>query len=164
MADGGAGINYGQGTVAALINLGSAQKIKGQKKKADKLQQKQNALMYKLAQEDLSQQVSDTKRNDIDQALQINDNANERGIGDSSIVGQNQDRRETDTANRLSALDRQRQRLESTYITGQQIRKINKRIAKAQQTMNYVNAFINGGALDTANYAASPQGGQEYIG
>ncbi len=154
--------------MSAAAGLGAAQIVMGAagsmtqskyKKKAQDAVDRHKALMFELANKDLDQSEKDLAQGDVDNALAINDSFNQRGDGEVNFVSgtpQAQDRRKRDYTARSEALMRERARLKSGYMTDQEVQDINKKMAKAMQTINVINAFIGGGAMGAGQVAASP--------
>lgn len=146
------GGGMGTGNIAGVVNLGFSQLIKGQKKKKAKLADKHQALMNQLA---IENQVANEGEADVQNAKAgsaINEDAAERGLGSSSIRNDNQTERKRVFANKKRELLAERKALESGIFTSDQMRKIDKKMASAQNTMNMINAVIGGGAGGAVDY------------
>ncbi len=131
----------------------------GYKKDARRAIDRHKALMYELANKELDQSEKDLAQGDVDHALAINDDFNQRGDGEVDFVSgqpQAQDRRKRDYTARSEALMRERSRLKSSYMTDQEVQKINRKMAKAMNTINMMQAFVGGGAMGMGELGASP--------
>ncbi len=149
----------GVGMATGILSMPFQAGISSKKKKQARLQRKHQALLNANARENLKQEFINTDRANVEATRNIEQDAADRGIGDSSIKQDNQREREFSYDQRKAALERERKALESGIFTGDQIYKIQKRIASAQNAINMINA-ISGGASGVVDYYGNAGGPQ----
>ena len=156
---GGGGGTAGLSTMTGLVSMPLQAGINKKKKKSAKLQRKHQALLNANARENLKQEFINTDRQNVKDTMSIEQDSADRGIGDSSIKQDNQTERQFSYDQRKDALQRERAALESGIFTSDQMYKLQKRIASAQNAINMINA-ISGGASGVVDYYGSggPQG------
>lgn len=154
---GGGGGTQIAGMATGILSMPFQGKIAKQRREQARLQKRHQALLNQNAREAMKQSFTDLNQENKDATLGVEQDAADRGLGDSSIKNDNQARRETSFQAKKSALERERKALESGIFTADEIYKSQNRIAKAQNIINMINA-LSGGAAGVVDYYGNAGG------
>ena len=145
------GGTQGISMITGIASMPFQSEMQKHKKEQSRLQRKHQALLNANAREQMKQNFVDLNQSNKDANLGIEQDAADRGLGDSSINTDNQARREREFVSKKAALERSRMALESGILTTDKINDIQNKIAKAQNAINMINA-ISGGASGVVDY------------
>ena len=158
-AEGAALAGVGAAVPAIGIALGGINMAMGmaksrQQKKISKrmaaLQAERDKYQYEAGVRDLGKREEDLRHQDAFDVRAINESAADRGVLDSSIVGDDQAERQYQLDRRLGALNDTRADLRFAFMSSEKARKLGRKSEDSMRTLDMLSQFINAGAMGVA--------------
>jgi hypothetical protein len=150
--DQASGLDTGLGLTSTALGIYTGLATRRKQKELARIGDKMRRRAYAYTQKQLGEAQGDVNRRAFSTKEDIQSDANDRGVLNSSIPMAATNKVEEERARRYNTLQDRRDFLTHNYMDEEQMRDIQKKLAKFQQNMSLVQAGIQGGASGVGSF------------